>query len=181
VCCRSGRRLVGSRAVAERVCGSRFHLVDGSDHVSVFLRSASSPWSRCSCTVPYRPAAAAECSCPRVSLPASPLIFIVKPLVSELLWSFFASFVDGCSRRQFSDGPSSAFTGTVSTHADVDSAPAAATSAIASKCFGTAFEGQFDCIPSQCIASHVLRDVSPKLSRSTPTLALPTICFVRHF
>jgi hypothetical protein len=70
-----------------------------------------------------------------------PLDLHCEVVVSELLWSFFASFVDGCSRWQLSDGPSSAFTGAVRTHADVDSAPAAATNAIASKCFGKTFEG----------------------------------------
>jgi hypothetical protein len=107
-----------------------------------------------------------------------PLDLHGEVVVSELLWSFFASFVDGCSRWQLSDGPSSAFTGAVSTYADIDGAHAAATSAIASKCFGKSFEGQFTCIPSQCSASHVLRVAEVLAQHPDLGLAYDLFCSV---
>jgi hypothetical protein len=62
--------------------------------------------------------------------------------VSELLWSFFSSFVDGCSRWQLSDTPASTSTGTAISHTD------------ASESFGEASDGQFRCTPSRCSASY---------------------------
>ena len=69
--------------------------------------------------------------------------------VSELLWSFFSSFVDGCSCWPLPDSPPSPCSGAQS---NVDHALHHAPLAIASKGFGEVSEGQFHCTPSQCNA-----------------------------
>jgi hypothetical protein len=78
--------------------------------------------------------------------------------VSELLWSFFSSFIDGCSRWPLPDASTAVFAASASTHLDNDDAFAVAPRAIASQRFGQASEGQFHCTPSCCnasLAAHV--------------------------
>jgi hypothetical protein len=71
--------------------------------------------------------------------------------ISELLWSFFSSFVDGCSRWQLPSSPPSPRSGA----AQGDDGDDDATTATAFTSFGRVTEGQFHCTPSQCNASTV--------------------------
>jgi len=75
--------------------------------------------------------------------------------VSELLWSFFASFVDGCSQWQLQNSATSSSSAMARADHDVDNARNLASQAISSKCFGVASEGQFHCTPSQTAVSAV--------------------------
>jgi hypothetical protein len=83
-----------------------------------------------------------------------PLDLHCEVAISELFWSFFSSFVDGCSRWQLPDSPTSTFCGTMSSRADIDDALAFGSRAITSKRFGEALGIQFHCTPSHCNASH---------------------------
>ena len=77
--------------------------------------------------------------------------------VSELLWSFFASFVDGCSRWQLRNSPASTSNTISRADDDIDDALNLGSQAIAFG-FGVASEGQFHCTPSQTTvstASHI--------------------------
>jgi hypothetical protein len=73
--------------------------------------------------------------------------------VSELLWSFFSSLVDGCSRWSLPGAPPR--NSTSSCHRDAHQALNISSDAFAPKSFGVASEGQFHCAPSQSGVSTV--------------------------
>jgi hypothetical protein len=87
-----------------------------------------------------------------------PLDLHTEVAVSELLWSFFASFVDGCSQWKLPNSSSSVSNETLSAGFDIGSALTVEPRSISSAFFGEVSQGQFQCTPpccKTCSASHV--------------------------